>query len=367
MNIYILLILIATAVATSSLGVYLVLRKMSMLIDSISHTVLLGIVLTFILVKDLSSPFLIIGAAVMGLITVILTEALVKTKKTSEDSATGLIFPLLFSIAIIMISTSFNGVHLDIDAVLLGKIEFAPFDKLYLNGVFIGPKLLYIMAVVMTINIVFIKILFKELKIISFDTALAMTLGFLPYMIHYLLMLLISLTAVAAFNAVGAVLVVALMIGPAASAIIITKELKYTLFISVFIGVLNGVLGYFLAIIIDVNISGMIASITLLTFILILIFDPRRGLITSLIKRTKLKSEFDFVILIFHLNNHEFNEKEVHEGNIGEELQWRCSKLTKQMKKGLKQGYINISDHIVYLTRLGKEYCERKISELLNG
>ena len=173
MDLGILLILIFTAIATSVLGVFLVLRKMSMMVDSISHTVLLGIVIAFIFVKDLSSPLLIIGAALMGIITVFLTELLVKSKKASEDSATGLVFPLLFSIAIIIISSSFKDIHLDIDVVLLGKIELAPFDKLYIKGVSIGPKLLYIMLVVMIINLLFIKLFFKELKIISFDAALA--------------------------------------------------------------------------------------------------------------------------------------------------------------------------------------------------
>lgn len=121
MDLGILLILIFTAIATSVLGVFLVLRKMSMMVDSISHTVLLGIVIAFIFVKDLSSPLLIIGAALMGIITVFLTELLVKSKKASEDSATGLVFPLLFSIAIIIISSSFKDIHLDIDVVLLGN------------------------------------------------------------------------------------------------------------------------------------------------------------------------------------------------------------------------------------------------------
>lgn len=364
MSLSILLTLIVTAIATSVLGVYLVLRKMSMLVDAISHTVLLGIVIAFMFVGDLSSPLLIVGATIMGLITVFLTETLVKTKKTSEDAATGLIFPLLFSIAIIIISTNFKGVHLDIDAVLLGKIEFIPFDLLYINGVAIGPKLLYIMLVVMIINLVFVKIFFKELKIISFDTALAATLGFMPFLVHYLLMALVSLTAVSAFNAVGTILVVALMIGPAASAVIITKDLKYTLVFSIFIGIINVVIGYLFALIFNVNTAGMIATITLITFFLIVIFEPRNGMIVEILRKKKLKKDFEFLILIFHLFNHDQIIHEVHYELIKYELNWSDTKVVKQVEFGMKKGYIRSNDNILSLTDLGLDFYYLSIKEL---
>ncbi|MFP4187360.1 MAG: metal ABC transporter permease, partial [Acholeplasmataceae bacterium] len=247
MNVGILLILITTAISTSLLGVFLVLRRMSMMIDAISHTVLLGIVVAFMLVGDLTSPLLLIGAALMGLLTVFMTEVIIRTKRTSEDSAIGLVFPLLFSIAIIIISTSFQGVHLDVDAVLLGKIEFAPFDRVYLGGRAIGPRLFYIMLITTLINLLFVRGFYKELKIVSFDSALAKTLGFAPILIHYLLMGLVSLTSVVAFNAVGSILVVALMIGPASTAVLMTKNLKWTLLFAVLIGIMNSLIGYVMA------------------------------------------------------------------------------------------------------------------------
>ena len=112
----------------------------------------------------------------MGLITVALTEALVNTKKIKEDAATGVVFPLLFSIAIIIISLFINNVHMDVDAVLLGKLELSAIEQLVVFGVNIGPKLLYISLLVLIINLVFIKLFYKELKIVSFDTALATAL-----------------------------------------------------------------------------------------------------------------------------------------------------------------------------------------------
>lgn len=365
MNIGILLILIITAIATSSIGVFLVLRKMSMLVDAISHTVLLGIVLAFMIVKDLSSPLLILGATLMGIFTVILTELLVKTKKTQEDSAAGLIYPLLFSIAVIIISTSFKNVHLDIDAVLLGKIEFAPFDELYINGVSIGPKLLYIMIVVMIINLLFIKIFFKELKIISFDSALAATLGFSPIIIHYLLMSLVSLTAVTSFNAVGSILVVALMIGPPATAVLFTKDLKQTLFVAILVGVINSILGYFLALVINVNIAGMIATTTLITFLIVLIFNPKNGIITTIIKKSNQKDDFDFLVLVFHLSNSD--NKEINsKSNLMNNLNWDEKKLNKLINKGKKAMLIDVNKDKIFLTQKGYTYHQEQVLSLFN-
>jgi len=364
MNISILLILMFTAIATSVLGVYLVLRKMSMLVDSISHTVLLGIVLAFLVVSDLSSPILILGAALMGLITVFLTEIIVKSKKASEDSATGLIFPLLFSIAVILISTEFSNVHLDIDAVLLGKIEFAPFDQLTLFNQDIGPKLLYVMGIVMLINLIYIKLFYKELKIVSFDAALASTLGIAPFIIHYTLMSLVSVTAVAAFNAVGSILVVALMIGPAATAIILTKNIKHTLLLAAIIGMVNSFLGYVLALRLDVNISGMIATMTLIVFLFVLLVEPKKGIITSIYKRKKQKESFEFIAFIFHVYNHVEQQHEINMDYIGKELNWSNEKLNKQVQFGLKQKYILIKNNMIYLTNIGKTFYQLKVEEL---
>lgn len=363
MNIGILLILTCTAISTSLLGVFLVLRKMSMMVDAISHTVLLGIVIVFMLVGDLTSPLLILGAALMGMFTVFMTEIIVKTRRTSEDSAIGLVFPLLFSIAVIIISTSFQGVHLDVDAVLLGKIEFAPFDRVYVSGRSIGPRLFYIMLFTTLVNMLFIKIFFKELKIVSFDSALASTLGFLPVLIHYMLMGLVSLTSVAAFNAVGSILVVALMIGPAATAVLITKRLKWTLILAPIFGIINSVIGYALALTIDVSVSGMVATTTLITFLGVLILEPRKGLLATVLKRMRLKDQFAFMILLMHINSHTA-PKEIAYDNIGHELNWVTKKYRRMMEKGLQDGYVYVSDQNVYLTDTGKHYLDLKVMEL---
>src|SRR5512134_2051349 len=204
------------AVACALPGAFLVLRRMAMMSDAISHTVLLGIVIAFFLTKSLTSPLLLVGAALMGVITVSLVELLNRTRLVREDAAIGLVFPAIFSIAVILISKFAGRVHLDTDAVLLGELAFAPFNRLHVFTYDLGPKAFYVMAAILIINVVFVALFYKELKLATFDAGLAATLGFSPMLIHYALTMLVSVTAVGAFDAVGSILVVALMIAPPA-------------------------------------------------------------------------------------------------------------------------------------------------------
>lgn len=369
-NLWILLIMIVVSMATSILGVFLVLRKMSMQIDAISHTVLLGIVLSFMIVMDLNSPLLIIGASLMGVVTVFLGELLVKTKKTDEESAIGVIFPLLFSIAVIIVTLYFSGVHLDIDAVLLGKVELSVFDQLVINGVKIGPKSLYIILSVFIINLLFVGIFYKELKLISFDEALAKTLGFMPALIHYILMALISLTAVTSFNIVGSILVISLMIAPPATALLITKDLFKTILYSLLIGIINSVLGFFSAIVIfkgEVTIAGMVSSFSLITFLFVLIFNPKNGVIYTIYKRYHQKYEFSFIVLILHIGNHqnlEDEEHEIKEDLIPKELKWSLKKYQRLLKHGFEKKLLYRFNGKINLTDKGLLFYEDKLNYL---
>jgi len=281
------LIAVIVSAACALPGVFLVLRKMSMMSDSITHTILLGIVLAFFLTEDLSSPLLIAGAALMGVATVWLTETLMNTRLMSEDSAVGIVFPLLFSIAIILITRYAGSVHLDTDSVLLGELAFAPFDRLVVFGVDIGAKAIYTSGALLLINVILITMFYKELKIVTFDPMLASLLGFSPGLVHYGLMTLVSLTAVGAFEAVGSVLVVAFMIGPPLTAYMLTDDLKKMLLLSAGFGALSGILGYHAALLPDVSIAGSMAVTTGLVFAVVFIFAPKRGLIGVFIRKIK--------------------------------------------------------------------------------
>lgn len=267
------LIAALTAAGCALPGSFLLLRRMSMASDSITHTILLGIVLAFFAVQDLSSPILLIGAAVMGPVTVWLTELLIKTRLLSEDSATGIVFPLLFSIAVVLITRYAGSAHLDTDSVLLGEIVFAPFDRLVVFGVDIGAKGLYLSGGLLFLNIVLISLFYKELQVSSFDPVLAAVLGFSPTLMNYGLMTAASLTAVGAFEAVGSVLVTAFMIAPPAAAYLLTENLKKMLVLAVVIAAASGIAGYHTAVLMNVSIAGCMAVWTGIFFFIAFIWN----------------------------------------------------------------------------------------------
>lgn len=369
-NIEIQLIGILVAIACSLPGVFLILRKMAMMTDSITHTILLGIVIAFFITGSLTSPFLVIGAALMGVFTVILTELLNSTGLVSEDSAIGIVFPLLFSIAIIIISRYAGSIALDTDSVLLGQIEFAPFDRLVVNGKDIGAKSVYLMGTILVMNLIYVIMFFKELKIVTFDPALATVLGISPVLIHYSLMGLVSITAVGAFEAVGSILVIAFMIGPPVTAYLLTDDLKKMIVISSIIGGLNGLIGYRFAVYYDVSIAGSMAMITGIVFLLVFIFAPRRGLLTTLRRREIQKIQFAGNSFLFHILNHESEEDgKVHNSieYIKVSFNWEDKFLENIIEELEKQEKIIIENNIVKLTELGREDAIKNYEEIVEG
>lgn len=362
------LIAIIVAVSCSLLGIFLVLRKMSMITDAITHTILLGIVIAFFITGSLTSPLLIVGAAIMGVVTVFLTESLHSTRLVSEDSAIGVVFPLLFSIAIIIISKYAGSIHLDTDSVLLGELAYAPFDRLELFGRDMGPKAMYTMGTILIINLVFIITFFKELKIVTFDSALATILGFIPSLIYYSLMRLVSITAVGAFESVGSILVIAFMIGPPATAYLLTDNLKIMIFLSALLGSINSILGYQLAKYFDVSIAGSMAVMTGIVFLLVFVFAPKRGLVTILRRRKSQKFEFSEKILLFHIYNHEGDSDEHLElgvNTIQHHLSWEklfLDKIVGNLKQNKK---IYIEDEIIKLTEEGREFAVDSYKEIM--
>lgn len=361
------LIAVVVAVACSLPGVFLVLRKMSMMTDAITHTILLGIVIAFFLTKSLTSPLLILGAAIMGVITVFLTEVLNSTRLVSEDSAIGVVFPFLFSIAIIIISKYAGSIHLDTDSVLLGELAYASFDRFILFGKDLGPKAVYSMGTILILNAIFIISFFKELKIVTFDPALATTLGFAPFLIHYSIMTLVSVTAVGAFESVGSILVIAFMIGPPITAYLLTDDLKFMIPLSALIGSINAILGYQLSSHFDVSIAGSMAVMTGIVFLIVFMVAPQKGLLTIIRRRKNQKFEFARKSLLFHVINHEGNEDENIElgvNTIQKHVNWDKKFLNKIMLTLKKEKKLYIEDGIVKLTDKGRAFAIKSYEEI---
>ena len=270
------LIAVLVAVACALPGVFLILRGMAMMSDAISHAILPGIVIAFLITGNLSSGWLILGAGLSGVLTVALVEVLRTTGLLKEDAAIGIVFPALFSLGVVLIAVFADDVHLDTDAVLLGELAFAPFDRHVILGREV-PRAAVVMAIILVINAAFITLFYKELKMSTFDAALASSFGFAPSVLHYGLMALVSTTAVGAFDAVGSILVVALMVAPPAAAYLLTRRLSSMLVWSALIGCLVAVWGYWMARLLDASIAGSMATMAGILFVIVLAFAPSRS------------------------------------------------------------------------------------------
>ncbi len=354
----IILIAALTALACSTVGVFLLLRRMSLMYDAISHSILLGIVLAFFLTKDLASPWLLLGAGLSGLATVFLVEVLVRSGKLREDASIGLVFPLLFSIGVILISRYGGNIHLDVDSVLVGELVYAPFDRWIVAGWDLGPKSVWIMGSICVLVFAFVATFFKELKLSTFDATLSATLGFSPLLLHYALMSLASITAVGAFNAVGSILVIALAIAPPAAAYLLTDGLLALLALSGGLAVASAVLGYFVAHLLDTSIAGSIAVCAGMIFAASLLFAPQRGLVMQWQRRRRQRWEFTAYLLLVHLLHHEGTPDEAEEcstEHLGGHFDWQADKASKALGFALANKLITKHGTQLKLTVQGKE------------
>jgi manganese/zinc/iron transport system permease protein len=354
------------AVACAIPGTFLVLRKMAMISDAISHSILPGIVIGFFITQDLNSPLLIILAALTGIITVVLVEYIQKTGLVKEDTAIGLVFPALFSIGVILIAKNANDVHLDVDAVLLGELAFAPFDRFLLSGIDLGPKSLWVTGGVLILTLTLLIAFFKELKVSTFDTGLAASLGFSPVIIHYGLMAVSSITTVGAFDAVGAILVVALMIAPAASAYLLTNELKRMLIFAICFGVCSAISGYWVAHWLDASIAGSITTMLGLLFLTVYLFAPRRGIIAVLYKERQQRVEVSLLTFLLHLKNHT-EEEERHVNHLNEHINWQKVRSKLVLELALKNNMIQLEQNIVSLTQKGEDFTSKAIDYIITN
>ncbi len=356
-----LYILIITSLACAVLGVFLVLRRLSMVSDAISHSVLLGIVIGYFVTKDIGSVLLIIGASLFGVLTTVCIELLIKSKRVTEDASVGIIFPLFFSIAVILITRYARNVHLDTEVVLIGEIILAPLHRINFLGISL-PKALVQMSFVLLINAAFIAVFFRKLKISSFDPVYAGVAGIAGTGLYYVFMALVSFTAVSAFESVGAILAIAFFISPAASAYLISKDLKITVFLAAVYALVNSCIGYFLAVKFNVSMSGMCAVVSGLTFMITIAVYPG-GIITKMIRYMKNKNRFSRELLILHIDNHTGKKNALGElgySTIREHIAWSDRKLKYVLDKLIKKGYVyRAKERGVYsLTETGKKLSD---------
>ncbi len=282
------------AVAAALLGNFLVLRRMSMLGDAITHAVLPGLAVAFFISNSRSSLPMFLGAVIVGILTGLLTEWIRDLGKVDEGASMGVVFTSLFALGLVMIVQAADKVHLDASCVLYGAIELTPLDTLPFAGYEI-PRAVLVLGGVALVNAIFVASFFKELKISSFDPALANTTGFNARFLHYTLMSLVAVTAVASFESVGNILVVAMFIVPPATAYLLTNRLGWMIGISVILAAASAIFGHLGALIIptwlgyqSTTTAGMMAVAAGLMLFLAVVFSPSHGILIKAIRQRLL-------------------------------------------------------------------------------
>jgi len=286
------------AVACAVLGNFLVLRRMSMMGDAISHAVLPGLALAFLMTGARASWTMFLGAALVGIMTAVFTQWISRFGKVDEGASMGIVFTTLFAAGLLLIVQAADHVDLDPGCVLYGAIELTPLDVVWrptlLSAVLEVPRAALILSGVLLVNVCFVLLFFKELRLCSFDPELATTLGINSNLMHYLLMTLVAVTTVAAFEAVGSIIVIAMLIVPAAAAHLLTDRLWLMVLFSALIAILCAVSGLISALVVpgffgfaDTSTSGMMAVMAGVIFGLVALFAPRHGILVRMLRRTR--------------------------------------------------------------------------------
>lgn len=276
------------ATACGLVGNYLILRRMALVGDAISHSVLPGIAIAFLIAQSRSTLAMFLGALIAGIVTTIIIEAIHKKSRVKQDAAIGIAFTSLFAIGVILISLYASKVDLDQECVLYGEIGFVtPLtqDVVMLGDLMLGPVPVVRMGVVAAITLLLILIFYKELLVSSFDPALAFSLGINATIVHYALMCWLSVVVVSAFEAVGAILVIAMLILPGATASLLSQRLPVILGLSVIHAALSSALGIHLGTWLNCSLAGAMVVMAGFLFCLAWLFSPQQGLLWRALRR----------------------------------------------------------------------------------
>ena len=277
------------------IGSFLVLKKVSMMGDAISHAVLPGIAIAFILTGSRAGSVMLVGAAIVGVVTAVLVHLVHHHARLEEGASMGVVFTILFAVGLILLEQAARHVDIHPEHVLFGAVELVPLQLVSLFG-FDVPRGVILLAVVLAVNLVVVVLFFKELRLATFDPELATTLGINATAVHYLLMVLVAMTTVAAFEVVGSILVVAMLIVPGATAWLVTRRLVPFLAVSVGVAVLAAVAGHVAAITVpplfgfpDTSTAGSMAVVLGFFFFLAMLFAREQGIVSRVWGSARLK------------------------------------------------------------------------------
>lgn len=283
---HVMIVVIAGLLSTgcAMLGSFLVLRRQALLPDAVSHAVLPGIVLIFLLTGQRASLLTIIGATAFGLLCVLGFEWLRRTGIVASDAALALMFPALFSVGVLLIGQFASGAHIDMDSALYGEITFAPVRTVAVAGLEVPRALLVTGAATLAV-IAVVVVLWRPLSVSTFDPEFAESSGLGGRTAGRVLLVAVAGLAVVAFDSVGAILVVTFFIVPAATALLLARRFGSMLLIAVLCGWTASLAGQQTAVWFNSSTAGTIGLAAVTLFLLALVLAPRRGLLWRAVRR----------------------------------------------------------------------------------
>lgn len=287
-EVWTLAIAAVTALTCALSGSFLVLKREALLSEGLAHAVLPGIVIAYALLRDRTSPLLLVGAAAMGLVMVLAVQAIRRTGVVDPTASLGVVFPALFSLGVLLTSVELSGAHFHADCIIEGNLALAPLDRLEVGGRDLGPRAFWSVSLALALVLGFVLVMFKELKLLSFDPELAASLGFRPSRLHVAWLAVVSLAVVASFEAAGSILVVALMIAPPAAAILWVDDVRRVLALSAALALVSALAGYALGMRLDVAPAGPMATAAGACFLASLLLAPRGVLARGRARRQAL-------------------------------------------------------------------------------
>jgi manganese/zinc/iron transport system permease protein len=270
--------LVAGLVATGCalLGSFLVVRRQSLLTDAISHAVLPGIVLAWLVTGTRNPVAMVIGAGIFAIACVLVVELLEQTGLVRSDSAIALTFPVLFSLGVLGVARWTEDIHLDLDATIYGEVAFVVFDRVELLGLD-PPRAAVVAAAVVAIDLIVIVAGWRVLRAASFDPGFAASVGVPVRLVSRSLLVVTAMTAVVAFEAVGAILVITLFIVPAATGVVLARRMHSVVLVAVAVGWACAVAGWQSAIRWDTSVAGTMGVVAGLSFALAILLRAVRG------------------------------------------------------------------------------------------
>lgn len=356
LSLWVVLVGVLVSVGCSLVGCFLVLRRMSLLGDAISHAVLPGIAIGFIFSGSIHGAGIFLGALATGMLTAYLTQTLSRAVKVTEDASLGVVFTSLFALGVVLMHQQ---VDLDPGCVLYGEIQFTDFQKTDFLGMSIPEPVIHLAGMLIVVLVV-IFTFWKEWKIVSFDPELATALGFRANLMHYLLMALTAGMTVAAFRSVGSILVVAMLIVPAATAQLLTHRLSTMLIVASVLGSLATLLGYGTAVYTNTSVAGMMAVTTGILFLLVFLVAPEQGIIAKLIKQGRLSLRIGREDILGELYRRQEKDKAVTAlAALSAEPGWMRSICLRQLQS--RNLVIIDAESCIKLTDRGKSHAQQLV------